>query len=214
MSMRCGFVAAAASQDDLLAELNEHAGEFTPGSSLTRPYEVYEQETGSLWQLAIGEYDGRTFVLDTSMVLADSADMVLAISVKLGLVVASGAETFSGVYWLTAAQDGELLRHVFVDLAGLTEGMAIGPPLASEAEHPLEGDLDGIGLFAAMMELDLDPRPWLENGPATVLSYDASRHPDDSQIAVIRSEHIKRYGRPEGTWLSEISVVFRESPNV
>jgi hypothetical protein len=131
-------------------------------------------------------------------------------SAELGLVVAGGAETFSGVHWLTAARDGELLRHVFVDEAGLTQGMAIGQALASEADQPIEGDLDGAGLFAAMASLGLDPRPWLWGGIGHALHFDAERYPQDGQIAVIRAEHVKRFGRPEGDWLSNITVVARE----
>lgn len=210
MGMRHGVIAATASRDDLLVELSRHAGRFESGGPLASPYDVYDLEEGDGWRLAIGERDGHAFVLDTTMILSDSADMVHAMSAELGLVVAGGAETFSGVHWFTAARDGELLRHVFVDAAGLTDGMAIGQALASEADQPLEGDLDGAGLFAAMASLGLDPRPWLRGGTGHVLHFDAERYPQDGQIAAIRTEHVKRFGRPEGDWLSNITVVARE----
>jgi hypothetical protein len=56
------------------------------------------------WVLAIGERDGRALLLDTSMVFSEEADLILAMSERLGLVVGAGAETLSGTYWLTAAR--------------------------------------------------------------------------------------------------------------
>jgi hypothetical protein len=135
--------------------------------------------------------------------------MIVSMSEQLGVVVAGGAETVSGSYWLTAARDGQLLRCVFVQHAGMTRGMAIGEALPTEADHPIE-DLDGDGLFAALAWFGLDASSWLAEGPAFSLRYTASRSPERGRISHIKSEHYKRYARPEDEWLSEIKVVVRE----
>jgi hypothetical protein len=224
--MHHGLIAATATEVRLLAGLERFAGDFipsgavpggavpgesVPGGAVPSPYDVGLATDDDGWVLAIGERDGRAFVLDTSMVLSTAADMIVSLSAELGVVVGGGAETVSGSYWLTAARDGRLLRFVFVQHAGMTRGMAIGDDLPSEAEHPIE-DLDGGGLFAALVHLGLDATDWLADGPATALRYTASRFPDDGPITRLQSEHYERYKRPEGEWLSEITAVVREPP--
>ena len=208
MGMHHGILAATASQADLLAELERHTGEFVIGAPVGCPYDAEPDATDQGWRMAIGERDGRAFLLDSSMILANSADMLVAMSARLGTVVGCGAETVSGSWWLTAARDGVLLRLVFVQHAGMTRGMAIGEPLPSEATHPIE-DVDGEGLLAAMATLGLDARPWLEAGPAVVVDYDGARFPDDGPIEQVRSAHYERYQRPGDEWLSEIVAVER-----
>jgi hypothetical protein len=84
--------------------------------------------------------------------------------------------------------------------------MAIGDPLPSEDEFPLE-DITGDGVFAALAVFGLDPSVWLDSGPATVVSFDATRLPESGSVTAIRREHHERYGRPSGEWLGEITVV-------
>jgi hypothetical protein len=208
MGMHHGIMAASASQAELLTELARHTGEFVVGAPIASPYDAEPAATDGGWRMAIGERDGQAFLLDSSFIISNSADMLVAMSARLGTVVGCGAETVSGSYWLTAAREGGLLRFVFVQHAGMTRGMAIGDPLPSEAEHPIE-DLDGEGLLAAMATLGLDARPWLDAGPAVVVDYDGARFPDDGPIEQVRSAHYERYQRPEDEWLSEIVVVER-----
>jgi hypothetical protein len=208
MGMHHGILAATASQAELLAELERHTGEFVVGAPVGCPYDAEPTAMDRGWRMAIGERDSQAFLLDSSMLLSNSADMLVAMSARLGTVVGCGAETVSGSYWLTAAREGGLLRFVFVQHAGMTRGMAIGDPLPSEAEHPIEG-LDGGGLLAAMATLGLDARPWLEAGPAVVVDYDGARFPDDGPIEQIRSTHYERHKRPGDEWLSEIIAVER-----
>jgi hypothetical protein len=208
MGMHHGILAASASQAELLAELARHAGEFVVGAPVASPYDAEPAAMDWGWRMAIGERDGQAFLLDSSMVMSDSADMLVAMSARLGTVVGCGAETVSGSYWLTAAQDGGLLRFVFVQHAGMTRGMAMGDPLASEAEHPIE-DFDGEGLLAAMATLGLHARAWLDAGPAVVVDYDGARFPEDGPIERVRSTHYEQYKRPEDEWLSEIVAVER-----
>jgi hypothetical protein len=208
MGMHHGILAASASQAELLAELERHTGEFVVGERVGCPYDAEPAAMDWGWRMAIGERDGQAFLLDSSMVISNSADMLVAMSARLGRVVGCGAETVSGSYWLTAARDGGLLRFVFVQHAGMTRGMAMGDPLPSEAEHPVE-DFDGEGLLAAMATLGLHARPWLEAGPAVVVDYDGARFPEDGPIEQVRSAHYERYQRPEDAWLSEIVAVER-----
>jgi hypothetical protein len=207
MGLHCGYLVATASQTDLLRELSRHAGQFTVGSVVARTAdaEIDPRE----FDMLLGEADGRAFLVDSSMVLSDSPDMIVAMSAVLGTVIGCGAETVSGSYWLTVARDGQPLRYVFVSHAGMTRGMAIGDPLPSEDEHPIE-DITGRGVFAAMAAFGLDPSGWLESGPATIVKYDDSQPPEDGPINTIRREHYERHQRPDGEWLNDLRVVVRE----
>jgi hypothetical protein len=204
MGLHCGYLVATAAPEALLEELSRHAGTFVKGAIVERVADA-DIDPGQL-DLLLGGGDGQAYLVDTSMVLSSSADMIIAMSTALGVVVGAGAETVSGSYWLTAARDGKLLRHVFVSHAGLTRGMAIGEPLPSEEEFPLD-DISGDGVFAAMAAFGLDPSAWLDSGPATVVTFDASRFPDDGAVAAILRQHTAQYGRPEDEWLGEIIAV-------
>jgi hypothetical protein len=204
MGLHNGYIVATASQTELLEELSRHAGHIAFDRVVER-CEDADLDSGE-FELMLGELDGRAFLVDTSMLLSDSPDMVVEMSSRLGTVIGCGAETVSGSYWLTAARDGELLRYVFVSHASLTRGMAIGDPLPSEDEHPIE-DLSGRGVFAAMDALGLSPSRWLATGPATVISYDCDRVPEAGPIAAISREHHERYQRPDDDRPKEIVVV-------
>src|SRR4051794_11936479 len=121
--MHHGIVAATCSQSDLLAELASHVAVFTVGSYLDGPYDVTPfPPGGSGWVLAIGELDGRSFLLDTSLALSNSADMLLAMSVRLGTVVGCGSEPATGSAWLTVARDGMLQRFAYDSRLAMTRG--------------------------------------------------------------------------------------------
>jgi len=204
MGLHCGYIVASASAADLLEELSRHAGEFTVGTVVEHTKDA-EIDSGE-FDMLLGERDGRAFMVDTSMILSDSPDMLVAMSASLGTVIGCGAETVSGTYWLTAARDGEPLRFVFASHAATTRGMATGDPLSSEDEYPIE-DVSGGGVFAAMASFDLDPRPWLRSGPATVVKFDYSRSPESGSIDEVRREHCERYARPTDDRPREIFVV-------
>jgi len=211
MGMHHGLIAASATQDDLLGSLERFAGDFVLGEAVASPFDIDLHPDDDGWVMAIGERDGRAFLLDSSMVISNAADMIVSMSETLGVVVGGGAETVSGSDWLTAARAGQLLRFVFVQHAGMTRGMAIGDALPSEADHPIE-DLDGDGLFGALAYLDLDAGRWLAEGPALALRYTGARFPGSGRISRIQAEHYKRYARPEGEWLSEIRAALQEAP--
>ncbi|WP_433788759.1 hypothetical protein [Actinoplanes sp. CA-252034] len=201
MGMHYGLIAATATQQEFLAELTRHAGEFEVGSPATPGDEM-----------TIGERNGHTFVLDTSMMLSSEDDMVLAMSDRLGTVVCAGAETVSGTYWITAARDGVPLRCVFVQHAGMTRGMAIGDPLPTEADHPIE-DVDGDGIFAALAWLGFDAAGWLTEAASDGLRWSGDRTPQRGQIGDIKRSHYERYQRPDDdNWLSRVTAVVRDEP--
>jgi hypothetical protein len=207
MGLHCGYIVATASQTELLEELSRHTGEFTVDTVLERTKDA-ELDPGQ-FDLMLGELNGGAVLVDTSMFLSDSPDMIVAMSARLGTVVCCGAETVSGSYWLTAARDGKLLRYIFVSHAGMTRGMAMGDPLPSEDEHPFV-DISGEGVFAAMAVFGLDPSPWLDSGPASVVKYDYSRKAERGPIAAARREHYERYQHTDSGGLSEITVVARD----
>jgi hypothetical protein len=91
--LHSGYIVAT-SQSDLLEELSQHTGEFTVGTVVDRTEDA-ELNPGQ-FDLLPGEIDGRAFLIDTSMVLSDSPDMVVAMSARLGTVLGCGAETVSG----------------------------------------------------------------------------------------------------------------------
>ncbi|MFI5911346.1 hypothetical protein [Dactylosporangium sp. NPDC051541] len=204
MGLHCGYLVAAVEPDALLLELSRHAGAFVAGALVERVADA-DIDPGR-FDLLLGGGDGRAFLVDTSMMLSTNADMIIAMSDVLGTVVGAGAETVSGSYWLTVARDGELLRHAFMSYASLTLGMSIGDPLASEDEFPLV-DSSGDGVFAAMATFGLDPSAWLDSGPATVVTFDATRFPHNGAVDAIRRRHFEQYGRPEDAWLHEIVAV-------
>jgi len=206
MGLHCGYIAATASQSDLMAHLARHTGEFEELETHARTEDA-EPDGGEL-EVAVGEHDGRAFLLDTSFLLSSSEDMIVALSADLGTVLGCGAETVSGSFWLTLARDGELLRMIFVQRSGSTRGMAIGEPLPFEAETPLD-DPFGDGVFAALRGLGFDPGPWFDSGPATVYRYTCERSPAAGPIAQLQREHFECYGRPEGEWLGEVTVTAR-----
>ena len=207
MGMHWGLVAATTSMDVLLDEFGRHTGEFTRGEAVGSVSTWNPDKHAEEFALAVGERNGRTYLLDTSFMLSDMADALVVMSQRLGLVVGGGAETVSGSWWLTVARDGELLRFVFVQHSGMTQGMAIGDPLPTEAEHPIV-HLDGAGLFAVLEHFGFDWETWVSQGPAFALSYDASRIPAGGPVKQLRREHMARYAHPpEYEWTDHIDIV-------
>jgi hypothetical protein len=209
MGMHFGLIAATTSMNEFLDELGQHAGEFTPGEAVGSVATWHPDEDPDGFELAVGERDGRTYLLDTSFMLSDMPDALVVMSQRLGLVVGGGAETVSGSWWLTVARDGELLRFLFVQHATATQGMAIGDPLPTETDEPIV-DLDGDGLFAVLEYFDFDWETWRSQGPAVALTYDASRVPEGGRVEQLRSEHMAQYAHPpEYKWTDHIGVVMR-----
>jgi hypothetical protein len=192
MGLHSGFIVATTSQARLFEELDRHTGEFTVTGTAERIADA-DVDWGRA-DLVLGERDGAAFLTDAAFVPSASPDLIVAMSAELGTVVGCGAETVSGTYWVTAARGGELLRHLFVEHAGLSRPFELGEPLPCEAEQPVD-DVSGFGVYAVMADFGLDPTPWLRSGPATVLHYDFSRPPADGPIAHGMAGHREHYGR-------------------
>lgn len=190
--MHHGLIAAQCSPADLLGELARHVATLTVGEAVDGPYDVdfgtAAAAGGAGWTLAIGGVDGRAFLLDTSMVLSNSADMLLAMSSRLGTVMGGGAESATGSSWLTVARRGQLDRFVYDSRMAMTRPMAIGEAL------PCEPIFDAAGLFTALAFIGLDPRSWLAAGPSYEIGWDGSRFPADGRIAALQKAHYERYG--------------------
>lgn len=208
MGMHWGLIAATSSMDVFLDEIDRHTGEFTRGEAVGSASTSGTDEDAVKFPLSVGELNGRAYLQDTSYILSDMPDALVLMSERLGLVVGGGAETVSGSWWLTVARDGELLRFVFVQRASMTQGMAIGDPLPTEAEHPIV-HLNGDGLFAALEHFGFEYRA--VSFPFE-LSYDASRMPTDGRVERLRSEHMARYAHPpEYKWTDHIGIVMGTS---
>jgi hypothetical protein len=190
--MNTALLAATATQQQFLDELGRHAGEFVLGERLGSLWEPPVGPDSHGFVLALGERDGGAFLFDSSYVLSDAADMLVAMSDRLGLVVGGIAQATTGTYTLTAARDGELLRLVFVQHSGMTEGLAIGEALPTEAEHPIA---DGDGLFAAFASFGLEASAWLDEGPAYGLRYTFARFPEPGRLAGIKQAHYAEHAR-------------------
>jgi hypothetical protein len=190
--MHHGIIAAQCSPAELLGELARHIAELSVGDAVDGPYDVdfasQAASGGAGWTLAIGGVDGRSFLLDTSMVLSNSADMLLAMSARLGTVMGGGAESATGSSWLTVARRGQLDRFVYDSRMAMSRPMAIGEAL------PCEPVFDSAGLFTALASVGLDPRSWLAAGPSYEITWDGTRFPTDGRIAALQREHYERYG--------------------
>ena len=117
------------------------------------------------WNLAVGERDGRAYLLDTAFLLSDDPDLVVALSRDLGATVAgAGAETVSGDYWFHVATDGVVRRAHWNSYDAVSEPFDRGDPLPTEADAPIE-DLDGDGIMAALADLGFDVATWSDTGP-------------------------------------------------
>jgi hypothetical protein len=135
------------------------------------------------WPMAMGERDGKAFILDTSLVLSSAQDLIPALSRDLdgATVVGAGAETTSGSYWLFAARNGETARSYWNCYTDMREPWSRGEPLPSEASQPLE-DLDGDGIRAAVASLGLDYDAWSRSGPYRAVFYTADTFPEDGPL--------------------------------
>jgi hypothetical protein len=184
MGMHHGIIAADVSPDRLVAGINEHIATLEPGDTHASLGELDLEPKDDGWPMAMGERDGRAYILDTSLVLSAGHDLIPALSAELGgaTVVGTGAETTSGTFWLFAARDGETIRSYWNCYTDMRQPWSRGEPLASETQRPLE-DLDGVGLMAALASLGLDYQGWSRVGPYRAAFYRADKFPEDGPRA-------------------------------
>jgi hypothetical protein len=90
--------------------------------------ELYSGE----FDLMMGELDGRAFLVDTSYVLSDSLDMIVAMSQRLGTVMRGGVPSSS--YLVGWAFVGPAIRHTgYAGTLSATSGLDIGPAAFTKA---------------------------------------------------------------------------------
>ena len=111
MGMHHGYLAIEAPMARALEAIGDLTARFVLGPSVARFEDLALDDDDDGWQMAIGERDGRTYILDTSMMLGSDPDLVSALSARIaGTVVGAGAETVSGTFWFAAASSGGI-RH-------------------------------------------------------------------------------------------------------
>lgn len=180
MGMHHGMVAANASSDRLIASMNARLPTIAAGEKRGSLDDLSLEDTDDGWHMAFGERAGRSYILDTSMVLSADGDTILAASRDLGgVVVGCGEETTSGSYWLFAADNGRLLRAYWNCYTDMQEPWSKGEPLDSEASSPIE-HLDGNGLMAALASLGFDYDAWASGSDLRELVYNPSDAPFES----------------------------------
>jgi hypothetical protein len=174
MGMHHGMVAAVASADRLIAAMNAHLPTLAAGEKRGSFDDLTLEDADDGWHMAFGEHAGRSYILDTSMVLSADGDALVAASRDLGgPVIGCGEETTSGSYWLFAADNGRLLRGYWNCYTDMQEPWSRGEPLESEASQPIE-HLDGAGLMAALTSLGFDYDAWAGGADLRELIYNPS----------------------------------------
>jgi hypothetical protein len=192
MGMHNGIIAAKTSWQSLLQVLSESEGKFVDRGAVrdinASPIEKNEDS------IIAGEFAGCAFIIDTSLILSSSPDVLLAVSQRLQTTVASCVgETVSGTFALFVADKGNVLRHYWNCHSDMSEPYSIGSPLSSEANTPLE-DIDGVGLHAALQSVGLDVDAWYEAGTKRAYLWET----DDSYFA-----------RPDGPLQSAFNTFYR-----
>jgi hypothetical protein len=162
MGMHHGYLVADLPWPTLFAILQQRTGRFADRGPIDSIDAMPAQSTDEGWWLAAGEYAGRAYVLDPSWLLASAEpDLIAGLAAESGaLVIGAGAETVSGSYYLVAARGRQVLRHFYGCRASLAVPYSAGEPLPTEAGQPLDGDLNGDGLYAALGQFGFDPLAW------------------------------------------------------
>ncbi len=208
MGMHHGFLVAATSSAGLLETLQTHCGTFQDQGPLAATDWLNLPKGVDAFHVA--SLDGRTYLLDSAMVLTSNPDLVVSISGELGCAIASaGAETVSGTFWLVAAENGRLRRLHWNARASLTQPLDLGETLVCERRVPLE-DVDGKGLLSAIGELGFDPGPITAPISGQKYLWTDDKLPAAGDLQAQINSHSTRYMRPEGEdWTKHIKPVPR-----
>jgi hypothetical protein len=208
MGMHEGFLVAAAPWPDMLTALQKHCGELqdqgpvAPDGWLKLPEGVDAFHVTS--------HAGRSYLLDSAMVLTSNCDLAVSLSLELGCTVASaGAETVSGTFWFVAAENGRLLRLHWNQLSGVTQPLDVGDRLACESRAPLD-DIDGKGLVEAIAEMGFEPAAITAPTPGQKYLWAGVKLPASGALDAQVNAHTARYKRPGGDdWTKHIKAVQR-----
>ncbi len=188
MGMHFGILAAACPWPKLMAALQQCAGEF--------------RELGSSdvegWEIEAGEYDGRSYVVDSSYLLSGGAPhLIVTLSKSIPeTVVGCYAETVSGSFALVVAESGQLRRLYHACHSTLYEPLSIGDPFPTESTVDLE-DIDGGGLFAVLRHFGFDYDAFYESGARE--KYDFNQRPDleSGELQKAITDHAANYTIPK-----------------
>jgi hypothetical protein len=210
MGMHVGFVAANRNWMDLKAALQEHCGTFEDQGEVSTP-DWFDLPSGQD-VFHVAEHGGQTYMLDPAMVLSANADFIVALASGLSrLVVGAGAETVSGTFWLTAADNDAVKRVHFNVAATLSEPFDLGTPLPSESRVAWD-DLDGEGVLARIADLGFD-REVFERGAAggRRVLWRGEKFPGVGDLGRRINQHCEVHKRANAEdWMKNITVQVRE----
>jgi hypothetical protein len=159
--MHFGILVADLPWSQFFPLLSANTGRFIDQGPVENLEEMDLDSTPEGYLIVAGEYDGRSFVLDTSFMMSmTGADFVAELSKQARtMVIGCGAETISGSYGFLAVDRGQVLRRFFDCQALLSEPLDEGELVVTEDDLPLE-DLDGKGLIAALAAFGFDFDSW------------------------------------------------------
>jgi hypothetical protein len=210
VGMHHGIIVAGADIARTVAALNRRKPQLVLGDGQGSLTTLNLEDEDDGWHMAVGELDGKTYILDTSMVLSTDPDAIVAMSADLAtVVIGCGAETTSGTYWFFAADRGRLLRAYWNCYTDMQAPWSLGEPLPVEQEGSLE-DLDGDGLLAALSGFGFDYDRWASGDDLHELTYSPADEPAaDNELTRALEEFRLTVAIPEGTQ-PELKVVHRD----
>ena len=180
MSMHLGILVADLPWSEFFPLLSSKTGRFLDQGPVVGDLEELDLErTEEGHPIVAGEYQGKSYVLDTStMMTIPGSDFIAELSREAGgaLVIGCGALTTFESYAFLAVRAGEVLRHFYDNQAFLAEALDEGDVLPTEEDIPFE-DSDGKGLIAALAHFGFDFDGWYKEGEHRQYLYTA----DESQ---------------------------------
>jgi len=208
MGMHFGIVAIEGTAVELLAAL-AMAGTFSKGRQVALFDDAPPRDAAGEKTLIAGEHDGRAYLYDDTLILSTDPDLVVDASARLDRrVIAIGAETTSGTYFLVVADRGSLQRLHWTQLGGVSARYDLGAPLPGEPSDGLD-DLDGERLMGVLQAAGFDVDQWQHGGTMAVV--DATYgDPVSGPAGDALNEFIARHAVPGGDKLKPI-VIQREN---
>jgi hypothetical protein len=166
--MHFGVIAAHGTAEVLLSALGA-AGSFTAGGDIASFDDAPDADAAGERTLIAGDLDQRAYLLDAGLMLSTDPDLIVDASRQLsGPVVAAGAETTSGTYFLIAAIDGRLERCHWLGLGQYSKPYDVGEPLPGEPPDGLD-DVDGQRLMGVLGAAGFDVDGWRDRGRKVVV---------------------------------------------
>ena len=164
MAIHHGVIAATCPLDQLVSGL----GHYGFGLSNPLPFEGWSLLDQHEDPAVVGEWRGKSFILDTLFTGLLMIDDLIEISSTISETVAAvGGETVSGTSFMLVARDGKAIRLFYQCDSEISTPFEIGAPLATEAQCPLSA-INGEGLFLALKSLGFDVELWRSEGEKAV----------------------------------------------